>query len=103
VRQGSFWDTAFMPFYRRQWFESRGDHHDDWGSATYYFWVHDGFIEQQVEVYESGVILAYDRHHTEDEFGGLSEVPLEPGEWTPFEIDLEAYQREVDGQPFNRA
>lgn len=92
-----------MPFYRRQWPESRGDQHDDWGSATYYFWVRDAFVEQQVEVYESGVTLAYDRHHREDEFGGLSEVPLEPDEWTPFEIDLETYQREVEGQPFNRA
>jgi hypothetical protein len=47
-----------MHFYRRQWSESRGDQHDEWGSATYYFCVHDDVVEQQVEVYESGVILA---------------------------------------------
>ena len=38
----------------------------------------------------------------EDEFGGLSQLSHEPGEWISFEIDLETYQREVDGQPFNR-
>lgn len=91
-----------MPFYRRRWEEPRGDEYDDWGPAVYYFWVHDGEIEQQIEVYDSGVMLAYDRHHREDQYGQLSVEPLDEAEWSAFEIDMSTYQREVDGQPFNR-
>lgn len=47
-------------------------------------------------------MLAYDRHHVEDDFGMLSQVCLDPDEWKPFEIDIHTYQREVDGQPYNR-
>lgn len=91
-----------MPFYRRRWNESRGDEYDDWGPATYYFWTLDGVVEQQVEVYDSGVILAYDRYHLEDEFGQLTVEPLNPAEWLAFQIDIADYQRAVDGQPLNR-
>jgi hypothetical protein len=94
--------TGGMPFYRRRWKESRGDDHHDWGAATYYFWVHDGAVEQQVEVYDSGVRLAYDRYHLDDEFGMLAREPLEDAEWASFEIDIETYQREVDGHYLNR-
>lgn len=91
-----------MPYYRRRWTELRGDQHDDWGEAIYYFWVWNEVVEEQIEVYDSGVILAYDRCHVEDEFGGLSQVPLDADEWSPFEIDVKTYQEEVDGQPYNR-
>lgn len=91
-----------MPFYRRRWDESRGDEHDDWGPAVYYFWVLHDVVEQQVELYDSGVMLAYDRYHREDQFGALTGERLDPVEWAPFEIDLVDYQREVDGQPMNR-
>ncbi|WP_371404715.1 hypothetical protein OHA10_03435 [Kribbella sp. NBC_00662] len=59
-------------------------------------------VEQQIEIYDAGVMLAYDRHHVEDDFGMLSQVCLDPDEWKPFEIDIHTYQREVDGQPYNR-
>ena len=49
------------------------------------------------------MILAYDRYHAEDQFGGTSQVPLDPDEWSPFEIDIDTYQRETAGQPCNRA
>jgi hypothetical protein len=75
-----------MPFYRRRWTESRGDEHDDWGGAVYYFWVWNGVLEQQVGVYDSRIVLVYDRNHVEDEFGCISQVPLDADEWSPFEI-----------------
>ena len=65
--------------------------------------VQRSVLGQQVEVYDSGVILAYDRYHAEDQFGGMSQVELDPDEWSPFEIDIDTYQRETAGQPFNRA
>lgn len=91
-----------MPFYRRRWDESRGDEHDDWGPAVYYFWVHDGVLEQQVERYDSGVLLTYDRCHLEDDLGRMAAEPLDPAEWARFEIDIATYQAETDGQPLNR-
>jgi hypothetical protein len=69
-------------FYRRPWGEKRGDEHSDWGTCVYYFWVLDGVVEQQVERYEDGTTLAFDRYHREDEYGFLTSEPLEPGdEW----------------------
>ena len=90
-----------MPFYRRRWDETRGDSHDDWGPATYYVWVHEGRVEQQVEIYDAGVMLAYDHSHVEDEFGFMMS-DFDRGEWAPFEVVIDTYQREVDGQAFNR-
>jgi hypothetical protein len=94
--------TLRVPFYRRRWDEQRGDDHDDWGSAVYYFWVQDGVVEQQVELYDSGVMLAYDRYHPEYKYGQLAAEPFDEHLWAPFEIDIPEYQRETDGQPFNR-
>lgn len=91
-----------MPFYRRRWDETRGDEHDDWGPAVYYFWVHNGVLEQQLELYDAGILLAYDRYHIEDQYGQMTAEPLPPGEWARFEIDIDTYQAETGGQPFNR-
>ena len=33
---------------RRRWEESRGDKYDDRSATTYYFWIHDGGLEQRV-------------------------------------------------------
>ena len=93
--------TAAMPFYRRRWDELRGDEHDDWGFAVYYFWAYNGVVEQPVERYTSGVLLAYDRFDREDQYGQMTQS-LDPGEWSQYEIDIDTYQREVEGQPFNR-
>lgn len=91
-----------MPFYRRRWDETRGDEHDDWGPAVYYFWVQDRVVGQQVERYDAGVLLAYDRYHPEDQYGQMTVESLDACEWAPFEIDIVTYQSETDGQPFNR-
>ena len=86
-----------MPFYRRPWDGLRGDEHDDWGPAVHYFWVHEGVVEQQVERYDTGILLAYDRYHREDQYVLMSSEPLDPDEWACFEISDVTYQRETDG------
>lgn len=48
-------------------------------------------MEQKVEVCDSGVRLAYDRHHREDDYGVLPPDPLLDAEWAEFEIDLETH------------
>lgn len=61
----------------------------------------DGVVEQQVERYDAGVMLTYDRYHVEDKFGALTSGSLEAADWAEFEVDIVTFQREVDGQPFN--
>jgi len=76
-----------MHYFKRQWQESRGDAHDDWGVSTWYFETEaDMWPTRQIEVYANGKILRYDHQRTEDEFGGLSQAPLEAVEFAPFAI-----------------
>ncbi|MEQ4209887.1 hypothetical protein [Actinopolymorpha sp. B9G3] len=80
-------------YFRRRWEEPRGDEHDDWGHSDWYFEVgDDGWVSRQVESYDRGPILRYDLEHQEDEYGGLSVVPLDIDEFEPFEIPREAFE-----------
>jgi hypothetical protein len=48
-----------------------------WGLFTRYLEVgEDLFATRQVDVYESGDVLSYDRSHWVDEFGMLADAPL---------------------------
>jgi hypothetical protein len=85
-------------FFRRRWDEDRGDEHADWGPSWWYFATDDdGIVREQAEVYDNGCVLLYDEAHIEDEFGSLSDVPLDFDELGPFEIDASAYARSVRG------
>jgi hypothetical protein len=66
-----------MHYFKRQWDESRGDEHDDWGASVWYFETEPDFlVTRQVEIYASGTVLKYDRQHFGDRYGGLSDQPL---------------------------
>ena len=71
-----------MPTYvKRHWNDLRGDEYDAWGTSWWYFEVDDeGGVLRQIEQYDSGVRLCYGEQHIEDEFGGLSQVPLDLSE-----------------------
>ena len=71
-----------MPTYvKRHWNDLRGDEHDAWGTSWWYFEVDDeGGVLRQIEQYDSGVRLCYGEQHIEDEFGGLSQAPLDLSE-----------------------
>ncbi|MEU4604888.1 hypothetical protein AB0F43_18055 [Kribbella sp. NPDC023972] len=80
-------------YFRRRWNETRGDDHDDWGTSEWCFEVDDdGWVSRQIEVYDSGPTLRYDRAHVADEFGGLSEAPLPLDEFAPHEIPRDAFE-----------
>ena len=77
---------------KRAWDESRGDLHDDWGTSVWYFQLDDEcYPERQLEIYSSGDVLAYDRKHAHDEYGGLGDQPLDDEEWTAFEITADEF------------
>lgn len=71
-----------MPTYvKRHWAELGGDEHNAWGTSWWYFEVDDnGGVLRQVELYDSGVRLCYGEQHIEDEFGRLSQTPLDLSE-----------------------
>ena len=58
-----------MPFYARQWDETAPGHRH-WGRSRWLFEVdQNGEVLRQVEVYDGGQVLRYDRDHFEDDFG----------------------------------
>jgi hypothetical protein len=83
-----------LRYYRRAWDESRGDKFDTWGHSVWYFEIDDaGHPVRQIEQYERGPSLGYDAAHPEDEYGGLSDQPLDPKDFAGFEITREEFER----------
>jgi hypothetical protein len=79
-------------YFARDWSESRGDSHDAWGASRWFFETNDqGQVLRQVEVYDRGPTLRYDREHVEDAQGHLSEKPLDLDEFREFETDAETF------------
>ncbi|MCU6499571.1 hypothetical protein LPN04_17390 [Rugamonas sp. A1-17] len=66
---------------KRYWNEPRGDEHDAWGASRWYFEVDEnGGVLRQIERYDSGMLLCYGGQHVQDEFGGLSDKPIDLSE-----------------------
>lgn len=67
-----------LKYLKRKWDESRGDEFNYWGTSNWYFETSfKGEVIRQVEEYEIGIRLRYDKDKLEDRFGGLSEVDLD--------------------------
>lgn len=94
-----------MRFFRRAWEQVRGDKFDGWGTAVYFFETDDELWPQrQLEVYADGNVLAYDKTHVDDEFGGLSQAALEASDFKPFEIAQDDFDSAwKESRPLNRA
>lgn len=83
-----------MRYFKRYWGEPRGDANDAWGCSWWYLETDSaGAVLRQIEVYDCGPTLRYDRQRLNDEFGGLSDQPLEFGEFANFEIAREEFER----------
>ena len=83
-----------MRYFKRYWAELRGDAHNDWGSSHWFFETDDtGVVERQIEVYDSGPTLRYNQSRQEDEYGALSEHPLDLAEFAAFEVSQIEFER----------
>jgi len=93
-----------MHYFKRQWDESRGDEHNDWGTSVWYFETEpDLSVTRQVEIYAGGNVLQYDRQHLRDSYGGLSDQSLAADDFAQFAItQLEFEQAWNSRKPFNR-
>jgi hypothetical protein len=80
-------------YFKRRWEDSRGDYYDHWGTATYLFEVaEDGDVLRQVEIYDAGQKLRYDRDENPgDLYGFFSEEPLDFEAFSPFEIESKEF------------
>ncbi len=73
----------------------RGNGFDYWGHATYWYEMRDdGYAARQMEVYENGVVLKYDSSHLKDEYGFLSDQPLELEKYGVLEVAADVFEAE---------
>jgi hypothetical protein len=89
-----------MRYFRRHWNESRGDEYDHWGACTYLFEVdEDLYACREIEIYEHGAVLRYDRRHFHDQYGGLADQRFArtaeefESEWTEFELQESKFEQ----------
>ena len=77
-----------LQYFKKDWTESSGEEiTDSWGTSTFYFETNNDFyISRQIQFFANGKILKYDEQHLEDEFGFLSDQPLEIDEFINCEI-----------------
>lgn len=83
-------------YFKRHWYETTGAPlTDDWGTSTYFFETNQsGDVLRQLEVYENGLRLKYTPEYLQDNYGGLSEVPLNIEEFKEFEITKDEFEDE---------
>jgi hypothetical protein len=83
-----------MRYFKRHWDEPRAAPYEAWGCSWWYFEADDtGVVSRQVEVYDRGPKLRYNRGRLADEFGGLTDQPLDLSEFARFEVPSEEFER----------
>jgi hypothetical protein len=80
-------------YFKRPWEESRGDEYDSWGISVYFFETEtDGSVLKQLQIYEDGHILKYDKFHIEDIYGMLATHQLDLNEFSTFAITQREFE-----------
>ena len=83
-----------MRYFKRYWDEPRAGGYDAWGCSWWYFEADDaGIVSRQVEVYDRGPTLRYHEGRLDDEFGGLTDQPLDFGEFAAFEVGAAEFEQ----------
>jgi len=75
-------------YFKKFWNENTGDElTDSWGNSIYYFETDLNLsVTKQLQLFQNGKILKYDDQHLEDEFGFLTDQPLDIQEFSNDEI-----------------
>jgi len=91
-------------YFRRPWPETTGAPlTDSWGTSVYYFETDiELSVLRQMEVFENGRVLKYDEEYVEDRYGGLSSVNLDAGDFSPFEISPETFEKQWESVDYRR-
>jgi len=87
-----------MKYYRAEWNETRGDEYDNWGTSIWFLELdNENFPLRQIEVYQNGKRLKYDKVNFQDKFGMLGDQPLDTDEingMNEIEITLAEFESE---------
>jgi hypothetical protein len=84
-----------MNYYKRDWDETTGDElTNSWGTSTFYFETdQDNYVLRQLQVFKNGRGLKYWTEFTEDDYGMLSDQPLEPDDFVQHMIDKAEFEK----------
>ena len=83
-------------YFKRIWSEKTGEPlTNDWGTSVYYFETDDLLaVLRQVQVFENGQVLKYDREYLDDQYGGLAEKALDVEDFEPYRVNLETFEQQ---------
>jgi hypothetical protein len=82
-----------MRYFKRYWNEDRGHEYASWGGSVYYVETgEDWYAVRQMEVYDNGPVLKYGLEHFGDDYGMLSDTPLNDREFGPYEITQDEFE-----------
>jgi len=93
-----------MKFYKREWDRKRDDNFSHWGKCTLLIQADpDGHLVSQIEMYEYGDNLLYNREHPRDQYGVLSDQLIDFDDFAPYEISESDFMQIFDNlTPINR-
>ncbi len=76
-----------MRYYKWFWTVPLGGDFDAWGTSTYFLEIgENAYTSRQIELYENGNVLSYDKKHFSDDYGRLSDQPIKDDNLEEFEI-----------------
>lgn len=82
-------------YFKKFWNESTGDElTDSWGNSTYYFETDLNLnVTKQLQLFQNGRTLKYDLQNFENEYGFLTDQPLDREEFSNDEIEKEEFYK----------
>ncbi len=93
-----------MKYYKWFWDEPLGGEFDTWGTSTYFVEIDDTLHAlRQIEVYENGNVLFYDKNHIWDDYGMLSDKRIGKEDIEEFAITQTEFEQTWNSKtPINR-
>ena len=89
-------------YFKKFWNESSGEElTDSWGNSTYYFETDENLnVLKQVQIFQNGNTLKYDNRKIEDEYGFLTNYPLEIEDFEGNEINKAEFSQAYTFETF---
>jgi hypothetical protein len=84
-----------MNYYKRHWDETTGEElTDSWGTSTYYFETdQENNVLRQIQVFENGNGLKYWNAFAEDNYGAMSDQPLDSDDFEQHKIGKAEFEK----------
>lgn len=81
-------------YYKWSWDVSLGGDYDAWGCSTYFMEIDSNLYAcRQIEIYENGNILFYDKSHVYDEYGMLCDKKIDDKNIEEFAISEAEFEQ----------